>query len=800
MWVTTCGGDGGTEPTPVDPTPPPPPPPANRAPTATGSIPAQTIPAGESVTVNVAGNFTDPDGNTLSFLAASSDDGVATASVSGSNVTINGVSAGTATVTVTASDPGGLSATQSISVTVEAVNQAPVAEGMIDDLGLVVGADATVDVAASFSDPDGDELTYAVTSSDTAVATVAVAGAMVTVTAVAAGSATVTVTATDPGELSASQEFGVTVQESNEPPVAEGTIDDQTVVAGSGVEVDVSGNFKDPNDDELTYAATSSDEAIATVSTSGAVVTIMGIAPGTATVTVTASDAGMLSASQEFGVTVEAANQAPVAEGTIDDQSMVVGDEATLDVAASFRDPDGDELTFTANSSDTTVATVSPDGATVTVVAVASGNATVTVTATDPGGLSASQEFGVTVEAANQAPVAEGTIDDQTVVAGMESGVDVIDNFSDPHDDELTYSATSSDTTVTAVATEGTVVTVMGIAPGSATVTVTATDPGGLSASQEFGVTVEAANQAPMAEGTIDDQTVVAGMESTVDVTDNFSDPDGDDLTYSATSSDEAVATLSTSGAVVTIMGVTPGNATVTVTATDSGGLSASQEFGVTVATPPAIADTIPTHDMIVDSMVVLDVSPYFEEGGLTYAAATSDETVAVVVVDGSTVTTTGTGADSVGVSETMLSVTATNENGLSVTQDSIVVRVHQEEYGSLPGISVDSVGTLFAEIVPGSPTPLPGICLQIRGFPVGGTSFTVFWSEWQRATGGGWVVAQDNNKTHVTAVPDQGGSVCPINVDDESFPPGIYRLVGHVQIGEEPGYYKTNTFEKPEG
>ena len=110
LWVATCGGDGGTEPTPVTPpTPPPPTPPANRAPTATGSIDAQTIPVGESVSVNVAGNFTDPDGNTLSFSAASSDEAVATASVSGSNVTIEGVAAGTATVTVTASDPGGLS-------------------------------------------------------------------------------------------------------------------------------------------------------------------------------------------------------------------------------------------------------------------------------------------------------------------------------------------------------------------------------------------------------------------------------------------------------------------------------------------------------------------------------------------------------------------------------------------------------------------------------------------------------------------------------------------------------------------
>ena len=76
-----------------------------------------------------------------------------------------------------------------------------------------------MDVTASFSDPDGDELTYAAASSDTTVATVSTDGAMVTVTAVGAGSATVTVTASDAGMLSASLEFGVTVEEANEPPL-----------------------------------------------------------------------------------------------------------------------------------------------------------------------------------------------------------------------------------------------------------------------------------------------------------------------------------------------------------------------------------------------------------------------------------------------------------------------------------------------------------------------------------------------------------------------------------------------------
>ncbi|MDE0475141.1 MAG: Ig-like domain-containing protein [Gammaproteobacteria bacterium] len=503
------------------------------------------------------------------------------------------------------------------------------------------------------------------------------------------------------------------------------------------------------------------------------------------------------------------ANRAPTATGSIEAQTIPAGESVTVDVASNFTDPDGNTLSFAAASSDDAVATASVSGSNVTITGVSAGTATVTVTASDPGGLSATQSISVTVEAVNQAPVAEGTIDDLGLVVGAQATVDVTESFSDPDDDELTYAAASSDTTVATVATDGAMVTVTAVAPGSATVTVTASDAGMLSASQEFGVTVEEANEPPVAEGTIDDQTVDAGSSVEVDVSANFSDPDDDELTFGATSSDEAVATVATEGAVVTVTGVAEGSATVTVTASDAGMLSASLEFGVTVTPPPVppeIVDTIPTHDMIVDSMVVLDVSSYFEQedSDLTYSAATSDEAVAVASVDGSRVTTTGTGAVEDSISVAMLSVTATNEDGLSVTQDSIMVRVHQEEYDSLPGIAVSEDGTLLAQLSAGAP-PLPlSICLQIRNFPVGGTSFSVFWSEWQRAVGSGWVVAQDNNEAHrggTTHDPSNpAGSVCPINIDDESFPPGIYRLVGHVQIGEDTGYYKTNTFEKPEG
>ena len=68
--------------------------------------------------MKVSGYFEDPDGDVLTYGAASSDAGVARVAVSGDMVTVTGVSAGTATVTVTAGDPGGSTATQAIDITV----------------------------------------------------------------------------------------------------------------------------------------------------------------------------------------------------------------------------------------------------------------------------------------------------------------------------------------------------------------------------------------------------------------------------------------------------------------------------------------------------------------------------------------------------------------------------------------------------------------------------------------------------------------------------------------------------------
>ncbi len=300
----------------------------------------------------------------------------------------------------------------------------------------------------------------------------------------------------------------------------------------------------------------------------------------------TATDPRGLSATQSFDVTIKV-NQSPAAVGTISDRSVKVGGEVSVDdVSSYFSDPDRDALTYTATSSDPSLATVSVSGSTVTVTGVAEGSATIAVTATDPGGLSATQSFDVTIQV-NQSPVAVGTISARSVHVGDEVSVDdVSPYFSDPDSDVLTYTAASSDPSLATVSVSGSTVTVTGVAEGSLTITVTAMDPGGLDASHSLDVTVTVPNRAPMAIGTISDISVNAGETSTVDVASNFTDPDGDNLSFAASSSNIAAATVTISGSVATVSAVAAGLATIIVTATDPGGLEASHSFEVTVTEP----------------------------------------------------------------------------------------------------------------------------------------------------------------------------------------------------------------------
>lgn len=171
-----------------------------------GSIQAQSVRKNTSASVHLPNHVHDADGNTLSFSASSSNTGVANVSVSGNNLTVTGISKGTATITVYAND-GTVSSPTTFTVSV--VNTGPTGT-TIPSQSTKKDAVITLNLANYFSDVDLDALSYSVSSSQPGVATASVAGSTLTLTGKEVGSTWINVDATD-GQFTATQGFTLTV-------------------------------------------------------------------------------------------------------------------------------------------------------------------------------------------------------------------------------------------------------------------------------------------------------------------------------------------------------------------------------------------------------------------------------------------------------------------------------------------------------------------------------------------------------------------------------------------------------------
>lgn len=362
-------------------------------------------------------------------------------------------------------------------------------------------------------------------------------------------------------------------------PAACGALPQLTVHVGerSGV----TACFNDANGDALNYAVASSNPSVAEVSVAGAEVTVRALSPGAATVTLTASDPAGFGDQQSFRVVVP--NRAPRAVGTVPEQRVEAGTEIVVDLGPWFEEPDGEQLRFRVTVSDVEVADAAVSGSRVTLAARSKGTADIAVTATDPGGLAAVQVFGFAVP--NRGPVALGVIEGQVMRRGETRLIDLAPWFADPDGEPLRYASSSSSPGAVAATTSGAALRLSAVGAGRATITVTARDPDGLTATHTFGA--EAPNRPPAASGGLPDIELGIGDTIRVSLAGRFEDPDGDALTYTASSSDTAFVSAAVLGEALLVSGVREGKATITVAASDSAGLSAVLSFRATVEGSP---------------------------------------------------------------------------------------------------------------------------------------------------------------------------------------------------------------------
>lgn len=90
----------------------------NRAPMAAGVLPDRTLAVDGLLVLDLAAAFADPNGDLLVYTGASSAPQVVAVTVSGAQMRLRGVTEGTATIEVTATDPDGLSAARRFAATV----------------------------------------------------------------------------------------------------------------------------------------------------------------------------------------------------------------------------------------------------------------------------------------------------------------------------------------------------------------------------------------------------------------------------------------------------------------------------------------------------------------------------------------------------------------------------------------------------------------------------------------------------------------------------------------------------------
>ena len=406
---------------------------------------------------DVIANDTDGDGDTLSLTAATTA-GTGTVAVNADGLSVDYTPAanfnGTEVITYTVSDGTLTDATGTFTVTVTAVNDAPVAVANT----LTVAEDAALtstDVIANDTDVEDETLSLtAATTAGTGTVAVNADGLSVDYTPAANfnGTEVITYTVSD-GTDTTNGTFTITVTAVNDAPVA---VDDTATVAEDAAlsSTDVIANDTDVDgSDTLSLTAVTSDgSGTVAVNENGLSVDYTPAANfyGKETITYTVSDGTLTDETGTLTVTVSAVNDAPLATN----QSVTTVEETSKEITHTGTDVDKDLLKFiivslptngTLKDGDTEIisgnlpVTLSSTNATYTPNSNYSGSDSYTFKVKDLFILSDPATVSISVSGVNDAPFAAN----QSVTTDEETTKEITHSGTDKDGDVLTYILTS---------------------------------------------------------------------------------------------------------------------------------------------------------------------------------------------------------------------------------------------------------------------------------------------------------------------------------------------------------------------
>jgi hypothetical protein len=400
----------------------------------------QTFTVGQEVTLQATAS--DPESGPLSYSWQQSQTGVPLVTLQGEGLSRKFVpnAPGTYTFAFTARDNGGLTASDTTTITVNEqevpVNNPPTANAGADQ---VVTLGSTVTITGTSSDPDGDALTVNWAQNDNGAPTVTLngTGAERNFTPPATGAYIFTFSATDPGGLSAADTVVINVINGTEPvnnPPTANAGDDKTVEANN--EVTLTGGGTDPENGPLQFSWSQlSGPATVTLAGEGLNRTFTPSVAGNYVFSLLVTDNAGLSAADSVVITV-VDNQAPVANAG-PDQSVGLNANVALDGSASS-DPEGVALTYAwSQVGGTTVDIVNSTSSQPTFVAPnAVGTLTFELLVRDNRGLTSTDQVVITV-VNNPSPIAIAGADQQ-VRGGASVTLDGSAS-NDPQGEAITY-------------------------------------------------------------------------------------------------------------------------------------------------------------------------------------------------------------------------------------------------------------------------------------------------------------------------------------------------------------------------